>query len=66
MDKKFALEVARLQFPVFAEQEQPVDDEILDDNGRPDECDRNADTELPCWPCYRDGFNTPAPSAVNQ
>ncbi len=49
---------------------EPGDDgEILDgdegdgDDARPDDCDCgdwNADAELPCWPCYRDGFNTPA------
>lgn len=22
------------------------------------------DAELPCWPCYRDGFDVPNPSAV--
>jgi hypothetical protein len=30
---------------------------------RPDGCDCgdwNADAELPCWPCYRDGFELPA------
>ena len=49
------------------------DAEILDDGtntdtddedpGRPDDCDCgawNADAELPCWPCYRDGFEVPA------
>ena len=28
-----------------------------------DECDCgdwNADADLPCWPCYRDEFDTPA------
>jgi hypothetical protein len=30
----------------------------------PDECDCwDADAELPCWPCYRDGFDVPNPSA---
>jgi len=32
------------------------------DDGRPDECDCgdwNDGAELPCWPCYRDGFETP-------
>lgn len=35
-----------------------------DGDGRPDACDCgawNADTDLPCWPCYRDGFEEPAP-----
>lgn len=34
-----------------------------DDDSRPDDCDCgewNADAELPCWPCYRDGFEEPA------
>lgn len=38
-----------------------TDDE--NDDGRPDECDCgdwNADADLPCWPCYRDGFEKPA------
>jgi len=44
------------------------DGEILDDqdsetdDGRPEDCDCgdwNADLELPCWPCYRDGFRQP-------
>jgi hypothetical protein len=32
--------------------------------GRPDDCDCApfmADHGLPCWPCYRDGFETPNP-----
>jgi hypothetical protein len=32
------------------------------DDGRPRDCDCgawNADTELPCWPCYRDGHDEP-------
>jgi predicted nucleic acid-binding Zn finger protein len=34
------------------------------DDGRPDDCDCwDADAELPCWPCYRDGFDVPNPSA---
>lgn len=38
-------------------------DEESDDDGRPDDCgcgDWNAGLELPCWPCYRDGFEEPA------
>ena len=34
-----------------------------DDGGRPDDCDCwdwNTDLDLPCWPCYRNGFDTPA------
>jgi hypothetical protein len=23
----------------------------------------DADAEFPCWPCYRDGFDVPNPSA---
>jgi hypothetical protein len=39
------------------------DAEVLSDD-RPDDCDCwDADTELPCWPCYRDGFDVPNPSA---
>lgn len=33
------------------------------DDGRPDDCDCgewNDGLELPCWPCYRDGYETPA------
>jgi len=31
-----------------------------DDDGRPDECDcLPSFDELPCWPCYRDGFDDP-------
>lgn len=38
---------------------------ILDesDDGRPDDCDCgdwNTGLELPCWPCYWDGFDEPA------
>jgi len=40
------------------------DGEILtDDDGRPDDCqcaEFLADAGLPCWPCYRDGFEVPA------
>jgi predicted nucleic acid-binding Zn finger protein len=38
-------------------------DDATGDDGRPDECDCGAfhtDAELACWPCYRDGFETPA------
>lgn len=32
------------------------------DKGRPADCDCHATfEELPCWPCYRDGFETPNP-----
>jgi hypothetical protein len=31
----------------------------------PDDCDCwDADPEPPCWPCYRDGFEAPNPSAT--
>jgi len=43
------------------------DGEILtgdeSDGGRPDECECDefhTDADLPCWPCYRDGFEDPA------
>ncbi|MEA5387137.1 hypothetical protein VB779_08750 [Haloarculaceae archaeon H-GB11] len=39
------------------------DGELVDDDGRPDDCDCgswNADTDLPCWPCTNAGFETPA------
>jgi len=43
------------------------DGEVIDetDDGRPDDCDCgdwNAGADLPCWPCYRDGFEEPAGS----
>jgi len=40
------------------------DGEILESDGdeRPADCDCwDADGELPCWPCYRDGFDVPNP-----
>jgi len=44
------------------------DSEVLTDNdGRPDDCDCgawNADGELPCWPCYREGYDTPVGTAA--
>ena len=46
------------------------DGEILeadtDTDDRPADCGCgawNADGPLPCWPCYRDGFDEPAPAA---
>ncbi len=45
------------------------DAEVLDESGgddRPEACecaDFHADATLPCWPCYRDGFDIPNPSA---
>ena len=38
--------------------------EVLEDGDdeRPDDCTCwNAELELPCWPCYRDGFRSPNP-----
>jgi len=36
--------------------------DVIDD--RPADCDCwSPDSELPCWPCYRDGFETPNPNA---
>jgi len=33
------------------------------DDGRPDDCDCSPlFEELPCWPCYRDGFEKPNPN----
>ena len=43
------------------------DGEVLTDDGRPDDCDCgawNADGELPCWPCYREGYDTPVGTAA--
>jgi hypothetical protein len=42
------------------------DAEIIDFDDRPADCDcwdADADAELPCWPCYRDGFDVPNPNA---
>lgn len=50
---------------VVADDDGEILDESEGDDGRPDECDCgdwNADAELACWPCYRDGFETPAPT----
>jgi hypothetical protein len=45
------------------------DDDIDTDDERPDDCDcgdwNSGDiVDLPCWPCYRDGFKTPNPDAT--
>jgi hypothetical protein len=40
-----------------------LEDQESDDDGRPEDCDCgewNADYELCCWPCYREGFRQPA------
>ncbi len=35
------------------------------DTDRPADCDcLPTFDELPCWPCYRDGFRSPNPDAV--
>lgn len=37
---------------------------VADGGERPDDCDCwSLEPDLPCWPCYRDGFETPNPSA---
>jgi len=54
--------------PSVSSSSQRDDDEgvVFDTDthgGRPDDCDCgdwNEGMELPCWPCYRDGFETPA------
>jgi len=34
------------------------------DTKRPDDCGCwNPDGDLPCWPCYQEGFKTPNPEA---
>ena len=40
-----------------------LDDDTDSDGERPADCDCvefHADAALPCWPCYRDGFDEPA------
>lgn len=44
------------------------DGEVLEDDERPDDCSctgsrLEAEGGLPCWPCYRDGFDEPNPNA---
>lgn len=44
---------------------ESIDVELTEFNGRPEACecgDFETETDLPCWPCYRDGFETPADS----
>jgi len=49
-----------------------TDDESDDDDdgdARPDDCDCgdwNEGLALPCWPCYRDGFETPASAGAEE
>jgi len=36
---------------------------------RPDDCDCgswNASSDLPCWPCHRDGFEFPNPDSTEE
>lgn len=41
-----------------------ADAEAESDDARPDGCDCwDADNDLPCWPCWRDGFDMPNPDA---
>ncbi|WP_247010814.1 hypothetical protein [Halorientalis litorea] len=38
--------------------------ELTDFDGRPEDCACwDAEADLPCWPCYREGFEAPNPSA---
>jgi len=49
----------------FAAQWHP-DQTRLEEVGRPEDCSCSPRmTDLPCWPCYRDGFETPNPSQDN-
>jgi hypothetical protein len=44
--------------------QEGTDAELTDFDARPDDCDCwDADAELSCWPCYREGFDVPNPSA---
>lgn len=44
--------------------QEGTDAELTDFDGRPGDCSCwDADAELPCWPCYRDGFDVPNPNA---
>lgn len=37
--------------------------ELTDFDGRPEDCDCwDAEADLPCWPCYREGFEVPNPN----
>ena len=49
-------ESAALESAATDEEQSPTDE-------RPENCDCgdwNADLDLPCWPCYRAGFDEPA------
>jgi hypothetical protein len=52
--------------PVAVATDGGVVAEALDDEGeRPDDCQCwDVDADLPCWPCYRDGFSAPNPATV--
>lgn len=38
------------------------------DDGRPDDCDCGewCPDDLPCWPCFREGFETPNPEKLEE
>lgn len=47
---------------IAAKGNKPDDDGSTVD-GRPDDCTcLSTFEELPCWPCFRDGFETPNPT----
>jgi len=64
------LEAASREQPVRADGGVTLDSfdgDNHDDDGRPDDCDCgdwNDGLGLSCWPCYRDGFETPNPHAT--
>jgi len=43
--------------------QEGTDTELTHFDGRPEDCDCWATGELPCWPCFRDGFEEPNPNA---
>ena len=44
--------------------QEGTDTELTHFDGRPGDCDcLPTFDELPCWPCYRDGFDVPNPNA---
>jgi hypothetical protein len=44
--------------------QEGTDTELTHFDGRPEDCDCwDPEGDLPCWPCYRDGFDVPNPSA---
>lgn len=46
---------------IAAKDNKPDDGSTVD--GRPDDCTcLSTFEELPCWPCFRDGFETPNPT----